>query len=324
MMLIRYLIILFLSLGPSVIWGQTEVVNSDSEVADLLPIQASESKDAAPATAPGEELIVESPEEKPPPKERSEQAESQLDKARLSRELRLKRLRDRAQRLTAETKKTMATKSIHQTARANKRKKRSKQAASFNLPNPTLKTSEADIEGLLDELASEISNEFIEEKTLLDDIAQIKADLEEAKAALKPIIEVDSVIQKIEFIKNEELAQQSEMRLDSGEIFNGDQLFISLYCRNKGPTFSDNVVVTYPIPPNTSYLGNVSISEDERLLYSVDGGYFFAPLEDLVDDSKELGLKTPGETGVTHLRWIHSLPLEVEEERILTFKAIVK
>lgn len=164
------------------------------------------------------------------------------------------------------------------------------------------------------ELADEAAAE-IESMTAL----QLSAK-EQPKEQLKPEIQVEPIIQKIELMAQIDGLEVPEQLIDSAPLVSGDRLLFTLRCLNQGIT-AERVVITYPVPPNVVYSQDSATGEETTVLYSVDGGYSFAQLEYLQAERKGRALASDD---ITHVRWIYNVAFETDQTSVLTFEGVFK
>ncbi len=300
----KYLIALILLLASGLSSGQ-QTPNTESSDDPEEALSTSQEKDSA-----------------------SQKNQDPTERLMNARELKAARLKEKAAEARSAAKKAITIEAIHRTARANKRRLRKK--ADFKaLEALVRKDKSSSVEELLDNLAREASTELLEDPTLLQDIAQIKADLAEAEreamAAIDPIISTHAVIRKIASAKNAVASGLSETDIATGSIASGDHLIVTLVCQNEGQVPANNLVITYPIPPSIAYLESSYAQKESMLLYSADGESFFETLEEVEDYvQKRSTQKKPEKVDISHVRWIQQRTLQPEDERTLTFRAIVR
>jgi uncharacterized repeat protein (TIGR01451 family) len=103
----------------------------------------------------------------------------------------------------------------------------------------------------------------------------------------------------------------------------GTEVIFTTTFSNAGTKPAGNIVITNPVPDNTSYVGGSGSGANTDITFSVDGGKFFSTSDKLKikKDNKERPA-LPAE--YTHIRWSYKGELAAGKSSDVSFKVVIK
>lgn len=95
----------------------------------------------------------------------------------------------------------------------------------------------------------------------------------------------------------------------------GDTVVYTIRYHNDATTPAENVVISNPVPKNTTYIGGSATGTDSGITYSIDGGKNFDLPDKLFITGTNGKKHTATAKDYTHIRWlIKSLPPKARGE----------
>jgi uncharacterized repeat protein (TIGR01451 family) len=104
----------------------------------------------------------------------------------------------------------------------------------------------------------------------------------------------------------------------------GDEVIYTTTFTNQGAKPAGNVVITNPVPANTSYVGGSAFGDNTEITYSADGGKTYGRPDKLTVKTPE-GRERPALPGeYTHIRWAYKGELAPAKTGTAGFRVVVK
>jgi uncharacterized repeat protein (TIGR01451 family) len=104
----------------------------------------------------------------------------------------------------------------------------------------------------------------------------------------------------------------------------GAEVIYTTTFTNQGAKPAGNVVVTNPVPANTSYVGGSARGENTVITFSVDGGKSYAAPDALTLRTTD-GRERPAlPSDYTHVRWVYKGDLPPGKTGAAEFRVVVK
>lgn len=135
-----------------------------------------------------------------------------------------------------------------------------------------------------------------------------------AKATPVPV-QIDSQVQELIQVVDQN-GKKHLKAVEATEITPGDRILYTTIISNKGLQFSDNIVITNPVPKHSHYLSGTAKGEHCVITYSVDGGQSWGKAETLRVRQSDGKWRAAQASDYTHIRWEYRrslLPLEVKK-----------
>ncbi|MBN2415137.1 DUF11 domain-containing protein [bacterium] len=107
----------------------------------------------------------------------------------------------------------------------------------------------------------------------------------------------------------------------------GDTIRYTIFAKNTGDGPMVDATVVDPVPENVIYVIDSATGEDARILFSVNGGMRYSVWPVMVTATTANGTpvqREAGEEQVTHIKWLIEAPIPAGEQKVLTFKVVVK
>lgn len=110
-------------------------------------------------------------------------------------------------------------------------------------------------------------------------------------------------------------------RIPAAKVIPGTEVIYTITVSNLGDQPADNVVVTDPIPENTTYVDRSAFGAGTKITYSVDGGksYDLAGKLKVKDAAGKSRAATASD--YTHIRWVLNFTLKPKDVAPVWFKA---
>ena len=112
-----------------------------------------------------------------------------------------------------------------------------------------------------------------------------------------------------------------EVFVPAGKVVPGDVVAYTIEARNVSRAGADRVVITDPIPAEMTYVDGSADATGAELLFSVDGGFRFAPADQLTVANEDGTSRPAVAADYTHVRWVFASPLAPAEQRSVRFLA---
>ena len=110
-------------------------------------------------------------------------------------------------------------------------------------------------------------------------------------------------------------------RVPAAKVVPGTEVIYTITVSNLGDQPADSVVVTDPIPENTTYVDRSAFGAGTKITFSVDGGksYDLAGKLKVKDAAGKLRAATASD--YTHIRWVLNFTLKPKDVAPVWFKA---
>ena len=110
-------------------------------------------------------------------------------------------------------------------------------------------------------------------------------------------------------------------RMPATKVIPGTEVIYTITVSNLGDQPADSVVVTDPIPENTTYVDRSAFGAGTKITFSVDGGksYDLAGKLKVKDAAGKLRAATASD--YTHIRWVLNFTLKPKDVAPVWFKA---
>ena len=109
-------------------------------------------------------------------------------------------------------------------------------------------------------------------------------------------------------------------RVPAAKVVPGTEVIYTITVSNLGDQAADSVVVTDPIPENTTYVDRSAFGAGTKITFSVDGGksYDLAGKLKVKDAAGKLRAATASD--YTHIRWVLNFTLKPKDVAPVWFK----
>ena len=110
-------------------------------------------------------------------------------------------------------------------------------------------------------------------------------------------------------------------RIPATKVIPGTEVIYTITVSNVGDQSADNVVVTDPIPENTTYVDRSAFGAGTAITFSVDGGNSYDLAGKLKVKDAAGNLRAATAVDYTHIRWILNFTLKPKDVAPVWFKA---
>jgi len=115
---------------------------------------------------------------------------------------------------------------------------------------------------------------------------------------------------------------ETEMkRMPATKVIPGTEVIYTITVSNLGDESADNVVVTDPIPENTTYVDRSAFGAGTKITFSVDGGNSYDHADKLKVKNTAGNLRAAIASDYTHIRWELNFTLKPKDVAPVWFKA---
>jgi len=115
---------------------------------------------------------------------------------------------------------------------------------------------------------------------------------------------------------------ETEMkRVPAAKVVPGTEVIYTITVSNLGDQPADSVVVTDPIPENTTYVDRSAFGAGTEITYSVDGGTSYDLADKLKVKDATGKLRAATASDYTHIRWVLNFTLKPKDVAPVWFKA---
>ena len=115
---------------------------------------------------------------------------------------------------------------------------------------------------------------------------------------------------------------ETEMkRMPATKVVPGTEVIYTITVSNVGDQSADGVVVTDPIPENTTYVDRSAFGAGSKITFSVDGGNSYDQANKLKVKDAEGKLRAATASDYTHIRWVLNFTLKPKDVAPVWFKA---
>jgi len=143
-----------------------------------------------------------------------------------------------------------------------------------------------------------------------------------AHAQQHPVV-LKSIAETEVAAKNAQGAFESK-RVPLTKTVPGAEVIYTTTFTNQGAKPAGNVVVTNPLPANTTYVGGSAFGDNTEITYSADGGKTYGKPDKLTVKTSE-GRERPAIPGeYTHIRWVYKGELAPAKTGTAGFRVVVK
>lgn len=110
-------------------------------------------------------------------------------------------------------------------------------------------------------------------------------------------------------------------RMPATKVIPGTEVIYTITVSNVGDQPADGVIVTDPIPANTTYVDRSAFGAGSKITYSVDGGKTYDLADKLQVKDAEDNLRAATASDYTHIRWVLNFTLKPKDVAPVWFKA---
>ena len=110
-------------------------------------------------------------------------------------------------------------------------------------------------------------------------------------------------------------------RIPATKVIPGTEVIYTITVSNVGDQPADSVVVTDPIPENTTYVDRSAFGAGTAITFSVDGGKSYDLADKLKVKDAAGNLRAATASDYTHIRWVLDFTLKPKDVAPVWFKA---
>lgn len=110
-------------------------------------------------------------------------------------------------------------------------------------------------------------------------------------------------------------------RMPAKKVVPGTEVIYTITVSNVGDQSADGVVITDPIPENTTYVDRSAFGAGSEITYSVDGGNNYDIASKLIIKDAEGNIRAAIADDYTHIRWVMNFTLKPNDTAPVWFKA---
>ncbi len=110
-------------------------------------------------------------------------------------------------------------------------------------------------------------------------------------------------------------------RVPAAKVVPGTEVIYTITVSNLGDQPADSVVVTDPIPENTTYVDRSAFGAGTKITFSVDGGISYDLAGKLKVKDAAGNLRAATASDYTHIRWVLNFTLKPKDVAPVWFKA---
>ena len=110
-------------------------------------------------------------------------------------------------------------------------------------------------------------------------------------------------------------------RMPATKVIPGTEVIYTITVSNLGDQPADSVVVTDPIPENTTYVDRSAFGAGTKITFSVDGGNSYDLADKLKVKDAAGNLRAATASDYTHIRWVLNFTLKPKDVAPVWFKA---
>ena len=110
-------------------------------------------------------------------------------------------------------------------------------------------------------------------------------------------------------------------RVPAAKVVPGTEVIYTITVSNLGDQPADSVVVTDPIPENTTYVDRSAFGAGTKITFSVDGGKSYDLAGKLKVKDAAGNLRAATASDYTHIRWVLNFTLKPKDVAPVWFKA---
>lgn len=118
--------------------------------------------------------------------------------------------------------------------------------------------------------------------------------------------------------------KSSVKRVPPAKAVPGTEVIFTTVFENVSNKPAGDIVITNPVPDNTSYKAGSAMGRDTEITYSVDGGRNFAAPEQLKVKGADGKMRTAQASEYTHIRWRYKKQLPPGKSGDVSFRAVIK
>lgn len=118
--------------------------------------------------------------------------------------------------------------------------------------------------------------------------------------------------------------KSSVKRVPPAKAVPGTEVIFTTVFENVSNKPAGDIVITNPVPDNTSYKAGSAMGRDTEIAYSVDGGRNFAAPEQLKVKGEDGKPRTAQASEYTHIRWRYKKQLPAGKSGDVSFRAVIK
>lgn len=142
-------------------------------------------------------------------------------------------------------------------------------------------------------------------------VAQVQAA---GNIQLKTVAEVEVTV-------TNDKGEKEVKRMPAAKVIPGTEVIYTITATNAGNESASNIVVTDPIPENTTYVDRSVFGSGTTITFSVDSGKNYDLPENLKVKNAKGELRPARASDYTHIRWVLNFTLEPKASAPMWFKA---
>ena len=127
-------------------------------------------------------------------------------------------------------------------------------------------------------------------------------------------------IAEIEVSEINDKGETQVKRIPATKVIPGTEVIYTITVSNVGDQPVDGVVVTDPIPENTTYVDRSAFGAGAKVTFSVDGGNSYDDADKLTVKDVEGNMRAATASDYTHIRWVLNFTLKPREAAPVWFK----
>ena len=131
-------------------------------------------------------------------------------------------------------------------------------------------------------------------------------------------------IAEIEVTETDKQGKKIVKRTAPTTVVPGTEVIYTITAKNTGAEPADNIVVTNPVPKETTYIGGSAFGAGTNITFSVDGGKSFDKAKNLTVKDKAGKTRTATAQDYTHVRWTLQFKLQPGQEAPVWYRTRVK
>ena len=126
-----------------------------------------------------------------------------------------------------------------------------------------------------------------------------------------------------EITTRDENGNERVTRIAADTVAPGEEVIYALRFSNEGAEPADDVALVMPVPTEVSYVEGSVTGGLSKITFSADGGQTYVARGRLT--VREEGIERPAKSNeITHIKWLLEAPLAANEEREVSYRAVLK
>lgn len=128
-------------------------------------------------------------------------------------------------------------------------------------------------------------------------------------------------VAEVEVSMVNEKGETEVKRVPAQKVVPGTEVIYTITVSNVGDQSADGVVITDPIPENTTYIDRSAFGAGSEITFSVDGGNNYDVASQLIIKDAEGNIRAAIAEDYTHIRWVMKFTLKPNDTAPVWFKA---